>query len=264
MFEQSRIFVVFTKSFVIRLAAAAVLASIYSVSVAAQAVGPVQYKSQEVSEVDGIPVLMKHLPDWENKRGSASIATTQQELRRLIGDRPIADSIELSPGSEAVAADYDVGRLVIIEHPSPQASVEADQKISVALVNLNDGKTFYKRIGNYNVIVFDATGRSGANSLIDKVKYEKNITWLGKNPFAISAERAFIMTTSDIFFSTLMVIVGGVVFSILGGLVVGFVFFSRRDRRRADLTTFTDGGGMTRLNLDGFTSEAYPDRLLGD
>jgi hypothetical protein len=64
--------------------------------------------------------------------------------------------------------------------------------------------------------------------------------------------------------STLLVIVGGIVFSIIGGLAVGFIFFSMRDRRRAALTTHTDGGGMTRLNLDGFTPEIVPGRMLGE
>jgi hypothetical protein len=30
------------------------------------------------------------------------------------------------------------------------------------------------------------------------------------------------------------------------------------------MPTFTDAGGMTRLNLDGFTPDIIPDRLLKD
>ena len=118
--------------------------------------------------------------------------------------------------------------------------------------------------GDLPTLVFDATGSRAANALIDQVKYEKQVTWLGKNPFAISAERAFVITTSDIFLSTLLVIVGGLVSSILIGVIVGYIFFQLRERKRATMTTYTDAGGMTRLNLDGFTPEITPDRLLGE
>jgi hypothetical protein len=264
MFELSQAFLADRKRQWFRLTAAVILASILSLSAIAQEVGQVQYRSQEVSEVDGVPVLIKHLPDWESKKDVARLITDQAQLKTLLGERSLTDAIEFAPASEAVVADYDVGRLIIVEHASPQVSIEADQKIAAAITAENDGRTYSRRIGNYNVVVLDAPRRGPAEALIDQVKYEKKITWLGNNPFAISAERAFVITTSDIFMSTLMVIVGGVVFSIFGGLVVGLVFFSRRDRRRAAITNFTDGGGMTRLNLDGFTPDIAPDRLLGD
>lgn len=264
MFESGGLFALSSKSFRVRPLAAMLLASFFTISTLGQGVGQEPYKSQEISEEDGVPVLIKHLPDWENRRSSARLAKDQAELKALVGERPVIAAIEFSPGSEAATADYDAGKLIIVEHPSPQVSIEADQKINSAIAAAADGKTFNKRIGNYNVIVLDASGSWAANALIDQVKYEKQITWLGRNPFAISAERAFVITTSDIFMSTLMVIVGGVVFSIFGGLAVGFVFFSRRERRRAGMSTFSDAGGMTRLNLDGFTPEIMPDRLLGD
>lgn len=241
-----------------------VLASIFSIATVAQPVSPAEYKSQEISDVDGVPVLLKNLPEWETRRDSARLFSSDVELRAFLGGSPVANSIEFSPGSEAAVADYEAGKLVIVEHPSPQASGEADQKLTAAIASANDGRTYHKRIGNYNVLVFDAKGSWAANSLMDQVKYEKQITWLGNNPFAISAERAFVLTTSDIFMSTLWVIVGGIVFSIFGGLVVGFVFFTRQDRRRAGRAAFTDGGGMTRLNLDGFTADVLNDRLLND
>lgn len=264
MFEFSPLRFIVSRHQLITFAAAALLTCIFSLASVAQDVGQVQYRSQEVSEVDGVPVLIKHLPDWESKRSTARLAANQSELKALIGERPVAAAIEFSPGSEAVVADYDAGKLVIVEYPSPQVSIETDQKIASTIAAADDGKTYWRRVGNYNVLVLDAVGKSQADALIDQVKYEKKITWLGNNPFAISAERAFVITTTDIFFSTLMVIVGGVIFSIFGGLIVGFLFFNLRDRRRTGMTAFTDGGGMTRLNLDGFTPEIAADRLLGD
>ncbi len=224
-----------------------------------------KYKSQEVSENDGIPVLIKHLPDWESRRDKVTFATNAAELNAGLGERPILSLIDFTAGTEVVAADYESGKLVIIEYTSPQASVDADAKFTEALASdSQSASTAYRRIGNYNAFVFDAANMSAANALLDQVKYEKQIHWLGDNPFIITPERAFILTTSDIFMSTVIVIVMGIGFSIVGGLIVGMVYFRLRDRRRAATTAFTDAGGMTRLNLDGFTPDIVPGRLLGD
>ena len=224
-----------------------------------------KYKSQEVSEEDGIPVLIKHLPDWESRRDKVTFATNATELNAGLGDRPVLNLIDFTAGTEAVAAQYDAGKLLIVEYSSPQGSVDADAKFTEALErDPQSGSTAYRRIGNYNAFVFDAANISAANALLDQVKYEKQIQWLGDNPFILTPERAFILTTADIFFSTLLVIVMGIVLAILSGLVVGLVYFMLRGRRRAAMTAYTDAGGMTRLNLDGFTPDIVPERLLGD
>ncbi|MEQ1922179.1 MAG: LapA family protein [Pyrinomonadaceae bacterium] len=245
--------------------APALLIIFFVASVLPQAPAAPKYKSQEVSEEDGIPVLIKHLPDWESRRDMVTFATNATELIAGLGERPILNLIDFTAGTEAVAADYDAGKLVIVEYTSPQASVDADAKFTEALTkDPQAGSTAYRRIGNYNAFVFDAANISDANALLDQVKYEKQIHWLGDNPFIITPERAFILTTSDIFMSTVIVIVMGIGFSIVGGLIVGMVYFRLRNRRRAAMTAYTDAGGMTRLNLDGFTPDIVPDRLLGD
>jgi hypothetical protein len=106
--------------------------------------------------------------------------------------------------------------------------------------------------------------KAAAGALIDQVKYEKSIQWLGDNPFRISPERAFVLTTTDLFISTVMIVLIGIGISIGGGLVIGYIFFYVREQKRAGMPTFSDAGGMTRLNLDGFTPEIVPDRLLKD
>jgi len=253
-----------TKTFLKRSFAALFLACTGILSSFAQNDGSIPYKTQEFSELDGIPVLIKHLPDWENHRHSTTLAKNTDELRSALGPRPLLDLIEFAPGMEAVTAQYDAGKLLIVEYTSPQESFDADVKITAAIAETDDGKTFYRRIGNYNVVVFDAAGEAAATELIEQVKYEKQIQWLGNNPFRISAERAFVITTADVFLSTLMVIVGGAVASVLAGLVIGYFFFFYRDGKRSKFQTYTDAGGMTRLNLDGFTPDITPDRLLGD
>jgi hypothetical protein len=221
-----------------------------------------KYSSQEISEIDGVPVLLKHLPDWENVRESAVFATNSERLKAALGDRPVIDLIDFTAGTEAATAQYEAGKLLIVEYTSSQLSIAADEKFSEILVG--DSKTAYRRIGNYNAFVFDVTDEAAANALLDHVKYEKQIQWLGDNPFRISAERAFVLTISDIFFSTFLWILLGMCVALLGGTIAGLLYFRRSRERRAHLTTFSDAGGMTRLNLDGFTPEIQPERLLGE
>jgi hypothetical protein len=220
-----------------------------------------KYKSQEISESDGIPVLMKHLPDYDLVASQAVFAKDLQTLKAAAGERSELDAIEFEPGTEAVTASYPAGRLVIVEFPSPQGSADADAKIQQVIAG--NSSIVSRRIGNYNAIVFDVTDKSAANALLDQVHYEKDIQWLGDNPFRISPERAFVMQTEDLFISTLEVMGMCIVLAILGGLAVGYVYYLWLQKKRAAMAAFTDAGGMTRLNLDGFTPEILPERLLG-
>ncbi len=251
----------FIRNFALALCVALAAASFaYS-----QAPASPKYKSQEMSETDGVPVLMTHLPDWEHVRDRAAFATNTTGLKASLGDRPILDLIDFSAGTEAATAPFDTGKLLIVEYTSPQASVDADAKFTTILANAPQADaTVYRRIGNYNVLVFDATDTASANALIDQVKYEKQVQWLGANPFRISPERAFVLTTTDMFISTFLIVVIGIGLSIGGGVIAGYVFFYIRDQKRASMPTFSDAGGMTRLNLDGFTPDIAPKRLLGE
>ena len=222
-------------------------------------------KSLEVSEVDGIPVLVKHLPDWEAVQSQSTFIKNGPDLRSALGQRPVLDLVDFTAGTEAVTAPYPAGRLLIIEYISPQLSIEADNNVKNFLSQNGDGHTFYKRTGNYNIFVFDAPDEAAANALIGQVKYEKNIQWLGDDPFLLHRmERAFVNQTSDLFFSTVEVIALGIGLSILGGLIVGYIFFLVRERQRQTFREFSDAGGMTRLNLDGLTPDIAPNRLLNE
>ena len=239
------------------------LASILSLAVSAQMVSSPAYKGPGGADED-VPVLIKHLPEWESVREKSTYAKNVSELRRVLGDRPVFDLIDFSGGTEAVTAPYDAGTLLIVEYSTPQSSIEADAAITAKLSSEGDKTTVYRRIGNYNAFVFNAVDSAAANALLDQVKYEKVVQWLGRNPYIISAERAFVLTTSDIFLSTFLAIVGGLGLAILTGVISGYVFFSIREYKRASMPTFSDAGGMTRLNLDGFTPDITPKNLLKD
>ena len=224
-----------------------------------------QPKSQEVSEADGIPVLVKHLPDWESVRNRAVFINTIEGLKTALPGRPVLDLVDFTAGTEAVTAPYPAGTLVIVEYTGPQLSIDADNAFKSFLAQNNDGRTFYKRTGNYNILVFDAADEASASALIEQVKYEKNVQWLNGDPFLFHRmERAFVNQTSDLFFSTVEVIALGMLFSVVGGVIVGFIYFQFRERQRQTFSQYSDAGGMTRLNLDGFTPEISSSKLLSD
>ncbi|MDQ3321467.1 MAG: hypothetical protein M3525_03265 [Acidobacteriota bacterium] len=223
-------------------------------------------KSQEVSESDGIPVLTKHLPDWENARKRATYILNQTDLRNALGNRPVFDLIDFRGATEAVTAPYPQGKLLIVEYTSPQSSVEADNQIKQRLAeNGQNPLIAYRRTGNYNIFVFDAVDETSANTLIDEVKYEKTVQWLGTDPYAIlRAERVYLNNTASLFISTVKAIGGGIGLSLLAGLIVGIIFFYVRSQKRANMQAFSDAGGLIRLNLDELTPNILPEKFLKD
>jgi hypothetical protein len=231
---------------------------------AQETVFPQIIRSQEVDD-EGVAVLVKHLPDWRSARQRATFTNKLEDVSTALGERPALLGVEFVPGTEAVIAPYDAGKLLLIEYPSPQASVDTDTRVTQYLASSGDGSVAYRRIGNYNAFVFDVSDPAAANALLDQIKYEKSIRWLGEDPFYQNrAERSFVVTTSDIFLSTVLVIVLGMGTSILAGLGFGIVYFMFRERRRAGMSEYSDAGGMTRLNLDHLTPDIAGVKLLSD
>ena len=241
-----------------------VLICVFSAVISAQPNNSSQINSQEIDESDGIPVLIKHLPDWENTRNRATYILNADDLRKSLGERPVFDLIDFTGGAEAISAPYDAGKLLIVEYNSPENSIETDLQIKQKLIqNPPNPPIFYRRIGNYNAFVFDATDESAANALLDQIKYEKTVQWLGKDPYAQArAERNYLMATGDLLISTVLTIVLGFGSTILMGLIIGVIFFYIRGQKRSQTQLYTDAGGMTRLNIDGLTPDISPDKLL--
>ena len=214
-------------------------------------------RPQEISD-DGRPVILSHMPRPDEVRNSAVFAASVDDLRRVVGNQPVLDLVALTAGTEAAAAVYPEGKLVIVEYINPQFSADADGKFRQKLESLpQNPPVYYRRIGNYSAFVFDAPDESSAAGLLDQVKYEKQVQWLGEDPFDFrKIERAFIYTARDIFVSTILFIVFGIIGSIVAGIGAGFVFFRVREGQRAQRTAFSDAGGLTRLNLDDLSESA--------
>lgn len=208
-------------------------------------------KPQEVSD-DGLPVLVKHLPRPEQVPNSAVFARSRDDLKRVAGSQPVLDQVDLGIGIEAAAAAYPQGKLVILEYFTPQAAIDADNRFRKQLESSpRNPPVYYRRIGNYSAFVFDAPDEAAAAGLLDQVKYEKKVQWLGADPFDFrKIERAFVFTIRDVFVSTVLFIVFWIGAAIIGGIAVGFLFFRFREGRRAEYQRFSDAGGLTRLNLD--------------
>ncbi len=210
-------------------------------------------RSQEVSEKDGIPVLIKHLPDWESKKDSAVLVQNADHLGKALGEREILEAIEFLQGTEAVIAQYDAGKLLILEYNTPQASLATDRKILEKLNNSTE-RVFYRRIGNYNVLLFDGNDEVAANVLFDEIKYQKVVQWLGQDMTRFrQRERAFIIGTMTLFVSTAKIIGTGLGIALFFGIISGIVYYRHGEYQKANRSVYSDAGGMTRLNLDGLS-----------
>ncbi len=64
----------------------AILLPLFSFSVWPQENPPAEPRSQEISEDDGQPVLIKHLPDWQNVRETTVFTTDLAGLKKAAGD----------------------------------------------------------------------------------------------------------------------------------------------------------------------------------
>ncbi|HEV2801403.1 MAG TPA: DUF6599 family protein [Pyrinomonadaceae bacterium] len=216
-----------------------------------------------------IPVLVKHLPDWETAEARAAYAVSLPALQMIAGNRPVLDVISFEGGTEAVTATYDAGaRLVIVEYATPQMAFDGDAAINARIAGLHgEGKPLpsaYKRVGNYGVFVFDAPDEGAAASLIDKVTYEKDVRWLGENPYAHErANRAWLNMSTSVIVNTVKATGLAIVICLAIGGVFGGWIFMRRRAQSALTEKFSDAGGMLRLNIDELSAQNNPARLIG-
>lgn len=214
-----------------------------------------------------IPVLIKHLPSPEEGQKQAVYLNSFADLHRLPFQHAIYDAVQADSNADAVLATYGPSKLLLIEFHTPQLATENDKRIIARIQELwklgQPAPTAYKRVGNYSVLVFDAPDEQTAKRLVDDVKYEQVVQWLGENPNIYKeAEKQYINTTLGVLVAVLKASGYALVACLgLGGLIGGLLFTYRRSQQKA--VTFSDAGGMLRLNLDELTvAQTDPARLL--
>ncbi len=215
-----------------------------------------------------IPVLVKHLPNWEQAEGQAVYAVTSHALQDAAGNRPVLDAVSFEGGTEAVTATYGPSRMVLVEYTTPQIAGDSDRQIQAKIKELRDAgqpvPTAYKRVGNYSVFVFDAPDEQTAEQLINGVTYEQVVQWLGENPHLLErAQRYYTQVTSGVLMAVLKASGLSVLLCFGVGGLFGWLVFKRRRARQALADAYSDAGGIVRLNLDELTPQTDSSRLLG-
>ena len=213
-----------------------------------------------------IPVLVKHLPNWESVQHDVVYAVSAKSLVDAMSNQPILKELTFEGGTEAVVANYGQAQMVIVEFTTPQFSVDNDQRILARIQELkSQGQavpTAYRRVGNYSVLVFNAADEKTANELIDQVKYQQVVQWLGDDPHLAARLQRYISQTTAGVLTAVLKSSGLSLLLCLGlGGVIGTLLF--RHRRAQKATLYSDAGGATRLNLDELTGAGNSHRLLG-
>lgn len=229
------------------------------------------FAQQLDSGENDIPVLIKHLPNWETAQPRATYIVSLPALKDLLPQQRVLDAVTFEGSPEAVLAKYDAGKLLIIEFNTAKIAVDNDWNIKTKIAELRDAgenanalPSAYRRVGNYSVFVFDAPSEPVANELIDQVKYQQVVQWLGNDPYAYErATREFTETTLGVFVSVVKASGLALVTCLAVGGFFGAVLFSRRRARQRNVEAYSDAGGMLRLNLDEMTPETDPARLIG-
>ena len=213
-----------------------------------------------------IPVLIKHLPNPQESQKNAIYLSSFVDLNQLGLNQPVLSAIESGGNADAALATFGQSKVLLVEFNTPQLATDNDKKIIARIQELwklgQPAPTAYRRVGNYSVFVFDAPDEATAKRLIDEVKYEQVVQWLGENPNIYKeAEKRYINTTLGVLVAVVKASGYALVGCLgLGALIGGLLFTYRRTQQKA--VTFSDAGGMLRLNLDELTAQTDPGRLL--
>lgn len=217
--------------------------------------------SDTLDKGDGeIPVLIKHLPNPDEAQKNAVFLNSISTLALLPFQQPVLTAVEADGNADAALATVGSSKVLLVEFNTPQLATDNDQRIIARIHELwNLGQpapTAYRRVGNYSVFVFDAPNEQTANQLIDQVKYEQVVSWLGDNPNILrDAEQRYVNTTLGVLVAVLKASGYAALACFgIGGLLGGLLFTYRRSQQKA-VTAYSDAGGMLRLNLDEMTAD---------
>lgn len=220
-----------------------------------------QSLSDTMDKGDGdTPVLIKHLPNADEAQKNAIFLNGVTNLTSLAPQQPVLTAVNGDGNADAALATIGSSKVLLIEFNTPQLATENDRRIVSRIQELwklgQPAPSAYRRVGNYSVFVFDAPDEQTAKQLIDQVKYEQVVSWLGDNPnIWRQAEERYIDTTLGVLVSVLKASGYALVGCLgIGGLIGALLFNYRRSHQKA-VTAYSDAGGMMRLNLDELTGD---------
>jgi hypothetical protein len=221
--------------------------------------------SLDKGEAD-IPVLIKHLPNPEEAQKNAVFLHSFANMDALHLEQKVFSAIDSGGNADAALAAYGPSKVLLVEFHTPQLAKDNDERIIARIHELwrlgEPAPIGYRRVGNYSVFVFGAPDDQSAKQLIDQVKYEQVVQWLGENPNILKrAQEEYVNTTLGVLVAVLKAS-GYALLACLGlGGLAGALLFTRRRAQQSE-AAYSDAGGMLRLNLDELTPETNPARLL--
>ena len=207
-----------------------------------------------------VPALIKHFPDPEEAQRNALYLNSIDTLDGFGLQQPVLTAVRADGNADAALATLGSSKMLIVEYNTPQLATENDQRILARIQELwklgQPAPTAYRRVGNYSVFVFDAPDEQTAKQLIDQVKYEQVVSWLGENPNILrEAQERYVNTMLGVLVTVLRASGYALIACLgFGGLIGGLLFSYRRSQQKA-ATAYSDAGGMLRLNLDELTSD---------
>lgn len=214
-----------------------------------------------------LPVLVKHLPLWEEAQGRVVYLAGFRSLRAVHPDQPLLDQVSSDGDADAVATNYGATRFIIVEYNTPQLAGDNDRSILAKIDELRtQGQlvpSAYRRVGNYSVFVFNAPDELTAKELIDQVEYEQVVQWLGDNPYMLEkAQREYYQTTAGLLVAVLKASGLSMLLCLTAGGFIGALLFNRRRAQQRQAEAFSDAGGMLRLNIDRLKPQTDPAKLV--
>lgn len=214
-----------------------------------------------------IPVLVKHLSDWQNAQQQTLYAVNLDALKESVHNARVFEAVNFEGGAEAVVANYDSSQLVIIEFTTPQLAGDNDRRLTAKIQELRNQDqpvpTAYRRVGNYSVFVFNGQNEQTANQLIDQIKYEQVVQWLGDNPNLLEkAQREYYQTTAGVLLAVVKASGLSLLLCLAAGGFLGALLFKRRRAQQNTAQAFSDAGGTLRLNIDELTPPNEAAKLI--
>jgi hypothetical protein len=140
--------------------------------------------------------ILSYVPHGSSERGIAKYVLGPVALQKVNAPLP-SDLVDFSTGAEVALAKYGSaggeGTLMLIYYPTQQvasahlkaieAAQEQNTKQPGSVPALNAGSILSKRTGSIVAVAAGPITRNEAQSLLDSVNYEANVTWNERNPF---------------------------------------------------------------------------------